>query len=240
MHLFKSSELFFSLLLDLLGHFGFLDLLLVLVNLLSAFIYLAKLTLYCLKLLSQEVLPLGLVYLSLCLRLYLLLHKKELYLTVKYLTDPSESLHRVNYLKYLLCLLCLKPQVRCNKVSQSARVFKVFYYNHDVGKYGLSKRDGLVKLLLYIAHQGFGLYGHLNRFVVFYFLNHCLKVVLVCLNLLNLCLGNPLNQYLYSAIRKLKHAHNKANGSNPVEVFRGRVFNVKVLLGKKQDKTVGA
>ena len=111
MHFLKAFELFFSFFQDFLRHLQFYDPFAELGDFFRAFVEFAQFLLNSFELLAQEVFALGLVHLSLGLRLTLLLHGEDFDLFPEDLADVPEAFDRIDDFQDCLSDLTLSPRL---------------------------------------------------------------------------------------------------------------------------------
>ena len=126
-----------DLLLDLVARFLWnrflLDLLAVVLHLFRDLFSLTELRLDRLELLTEKVLALVLVHLSLRGGGDLLLHGQKIDLANEQIVDPSEALDRIDGFQNLLRFLELEVEVGCGQVGQTRRIIEIRRDHHDLG-----------------------------------------------------------------------------------------------------------
>ncbi|OPY05020.1 MAG: hypothetical protein A4E61_00469 [Syntrophorhabdus sp. PtaB.Bin184] len=234
-HHVEAFELFLRLLLHLFGHLRLLDALPEFLDLLGAFIALAKLGADCPHLLPQEILPLGLRHLFLCLGEYLRLHVEELDLLAEDLGELPQTLDGVDDLQDLLGLVDVEPQVGGGYIGEPPRLVDGVENHEDIGRHHPAHGDHLLHLLLDIAHERLDLQGDLRYDGLFDGRQPDEKGRRLLDVFLDLRLLQTLDEDLHPSVGEPQHAHDLGYDAHGIDPLGQGIFVGKVLLGRHHD-----
>ena len=155
MHLLQPAKLLAGLLPGFLGHAGFANFLLVILDLLRPVVPLAQFPVDGPHLLAEKVIPLIFGNLVLYLGLNLRLNGGQVHLPRQQGIDLFKTLHRIDGFQYFLGFIDFQLQIRCHQVRQLARIFDALQNGADITRQFSPQGQDLLREFADIPHQRF-------------------------------------------------------------------------------------
>jgi hypothetical protein len=224
--------------LGLLGELLCGDQLPVALHLLIHVVGLAELLLDRLELLAEQVLALRLVELALDLRRDLALNLEERDLVLEELVHGPQALLEVHRLQDLLRLFRLKGEVGRNQIREARPVLERRGDQHDLRGDRLAELDNLLEVGPHGAQEGLQLEIAGGRGGLLEARDARAQEWLLLHEVLDSRACQPLDEDPDAVVGQLDHPHDPRHGPHLVEVLRGGVLLVGVLLGKQQEEPV--
>ncbi len=232
-HRLEALQLLDGLLLDVLRHPGFFDLLLELVDLVPLLVLAAQFLLDRLHLLVEVVLLLRLLHLLLDARLDAAVDLELVHLGFEDAADAVQPFERRDDFEQVLLLVDAHHQVGRDRVGQPARIVHAHGRDHRVVVQVVRELHVLLEQRHHPAHRAFDVARHV--LLPRQDLHHDAEEAPVLFPLDGPGALDALDEHLDVAVGQLQALHDVADAAHRVDVLRLGVIGRRLVLGREKD-----